>query len=66
MTEPAAGEYLNLKVKSQVLIIKKDGEEVFFKIKKSTQFKKLMDAYCQRQSVVSNYSASCSKCEIPI
>jgi len=24
----------------------KDGEEVFFKIKKSTFFKKLMDAYC--------------------
>jgi small ubiquitin-related modifier len=40
-----APEQLNLKVKSQ------DGEEVFFKIKSSTQLKKLMDAYCQRQSV---------------
>eukprot|EP00825_Cyclidium_porcatum_P042550 TRINITY_DN584_c0_g3_i4.p1 TRINITY_DN584_c0_g3~~TRINITY_DN584_c0_g3_i4.p1 ORF type:complete len:143 (-),score=42.88 TRINITY_DN584_c0_g3_i4:361-789(-) len=38
-------EYINLKVKAQ------DGEEVFFKIKKTTQFKKLMEAYCQRQSV---------------
>ena len=38
-------EQLNLKVKSQ------DGEEVFFKIKNTTQLKKLMDAYCQRQSV---------------
>ena len=38
-------EYINLKVKSQ------DGEEVFFKIKKQTQFRKLMDAYCQRQGV---------------
>ena len=28
-----------------------DGEEVFFKIKSTTQLKKLMDAYCQRQSV---------------
>ena len=28
-----------------------DGEEVFFKIKATTQLKKLMDAYCQRQSV---------------
>lgn len=46
MTEPAPGtEQLNLKVKSQ------DGEEVFFKIKATTQLKKLMDAYCQRQSV---------------
>jgi hypothetical protein len=40
-----AADYLNLKVKSQ------DGEEVFFKIKKATQFKKLMDAYCARQNV---------------
>jgi hypothetical protein len=50
MTEaaPASGnEQLNLKVKSQ------DGEEVFFKIKSTTQLKKLMDAYCQRQSVTS-------------
>ena len=39
-------EQLNLKVKSQ------DGEEVFFKIKSTTQLKKLMDAYCQRQSVI--------------
>lgn len=52
-TQPnAANDQLNLKVKSQVrqwLI--KDGEEVFFKIKATTQLKKLMDAYCQRQSV---------------
>jgi hypothetical protein len=52
MTDAAAGappsEQLNLKVKSQ------DGEEVFFKIKSTTQLKKLMDAYCQRQSV-NNY-----------
>lgn len=46
MSEPTPGtEQLNLKVKSQ------DGEEVFFKIKATTQLKKLMDAYCQRQSV---------------
>ncbi|XP_057969784.1 small ubiquitin-related modifier 1-like [Malania oleifera] len=37
--------YINLKVKSQ------DGNEVFFRIKKSTQLKKLMNAYCDRQSV---------------
>ena len=32
--------------------LRQDGEEVFFKIKNSTQLKKLMDAYCQRQSVI--------------
>lgn len=46
-------DYLNLKVKSQVTFIiavyfLKDGEEVFFKIKRTTQFKKLMDAFCAR------------------
>lgn len=47
MTDAApSAEQLNLKVKSQ------DGEEVFFKIKSTTQLKKLMDAYCQRQSVI--------------
>ena len=58
----AGNEYFNLKVKSQVnslpytekhsfIYILQDGEEVFFKIKKSTQFKKLMDAFCARQQV---------------
>jgi small ubiquitin-related modifier len=28
-----------------------DGNEVFFRIKRSTQLKKLMNAYCDRQSV---------------
>ena len=37
-----APEHLNLKVKSQ------DGNEVYFKVKKTTQLKKLMDAYCSR------------------
>lgn len=26
-----------------------DGQEVFFKIKKTTPFRKLIDAYCKRQ-----------------
>ena len=34
--------HINIKVKSQ------DGTEIFFKIKRTTQLKKLMDAYCQR------------------
>ncbi|XP_074302241.1 small ubiquitin-related modifier 1-like [Silene latifolia] len=37
--------HINLKVKVQ------DGNEVFFRIKRSTQLKKLMSAYCDRQSV---------------
>ncbi|KAF2285715.1 hypothetical protein GH714_007354 [Hevea brasiliensis] len=32
----------------------KDGNEVFFRIKRSTQLKKLMNAYCDRQSVEMN------------
>ncbi|PIA36868.1 hypothetical protein AQUCO_03200083v1 [Aquilegia coerulea] len=32
----------------------KDGNEVFFRIKRSTQLKKLMSAYCDRQSVEFN------------
>uniref|UniRef100_A0A2C9W982 Small ubiquitin-related modifier n=1 Tax=Manihot esculenta TaxID=3983 RepID=A0A2C9W982_MANES len=31
-----------------------DGNEVFFRIKRSTQLKKLMNAYCDRQSVEMN------------
>ncbi len=34
--------HITLKVKSQ------DGNEIFFKIKRSTNLKKLMDAYCAR------------------
>lgn len=37
-----SSEHLNLKVKSQ------DGNAVYFKVKKSTQLRKLMDAYCKR------------------
>ncbi|KAM3382866.1 small ubiquitin-related modifier 2-like [Capsicum galapagoense] len=41
--------HINLKVKTQ------DGNEVFFRIKRSTQLKKLMNAYCDRKSV--NFNA---------
>ncbi|CAI9107424.1 OLC1v1006774C1 [Oldenlandia corymbosa var. corymbosa] len=41
----ASGVHINLKVKGQ------DGNEVFFRIKRSTQLRKLMNAYCDRQSV---------------
>ncbi|CAA2984755.1 small ubiquitin-related modifier 1-like isoform X3 [Olea europaea var. sylvestris] len=40
--------HINLKVKGQ------DGSEVVFRIKRSTQLKKLMNAYCDRQSVEFN------------
>mmetsp|Transcript_1100 Transcript_1100/g.1531 ORF Transcript_1100/g.1531 Transcript_1100/m.1531 type:complete len:93 (-) Transcript_1100:208-486(-) len=38
--KPENPEHLNLKVKSQ------DGNEVFFKVKKTTTFKRVMEAYC--------------------
>lgn len=41
----AKEEQINLKVKTQ------DGNAVFFKVKKTTSFKKLMDAYCKRTGV---------------
>ncbi|KAL5219699.1 hypothetical protein ABZP36_024412 [Zizania latifolia] len=49
--KPVVGEqgggdaHINLKVKGQ------DGSEVFFRIKRSTQLKKLMNAYCDHQSL---------------
>lgn len=38
-------EHINLKVVGQ------DGTSIFFKIKKHTSLKRLIDAYCQRQGV---------------
>ena len=45
---PDNADHLTLKVKSP------DGNEIFFKIKRSTVLKKLMDAYCARQGVNSS------------
>ncbi|GJR29482.1 RNA-directed DNA polymerase, eukaryota [Tanacetum coccineum] len=42
------GALINLKVKGQ------DGSEVFFRIRRSTQLKKLMIAYCDRKAVELN------------
>jgi len=42
--KPAVGA-INLKVASQ------DGNEIFFKIKRDTPLKRLLDAYCERQGV---------------
>lgn len=39
--QPAATEHLNIKVTD-------NASEVFFKIKRTTQLKKLMDAFCER------------------
>ena len=39
---PAQTEHLNIKVTD-------NNNEVFFKIKRTTQLKKLMDAFCERQ-----------------
>ncbi|KAI9839906.1 MAG: hypothetical protein M1819_000098 [Sarea resinae] len=40
--EPAVSEHLNIKVTD-------NNNEVFFKIKRTTALKKLMDAFCERQ-----------------
>nr|OQO23598.1 hypothetical protein B0A51_08100 [Rachicladosporium sp. CCFEE 5018] len=40
--QPAQSEHLNIKVTDS-------NNEVFFKIKRTTQLKKLMDAFCERQ-----------------
>ncbi|CDW91189.1 ubiquitin-like protein smt3 [Stylonychia lemnae] len=47
--KPAGADpHINIKVKAQ------DGTEIFFKIKRTTQLKKLMDAYCTRQGLAVN------------
>ena len=38
-------DIIHLKVKSQ------DNDEIFFKIKRSTQMSKLMEKYCERQGI---------------
>ncbi|KAA6402989.1 MAG: putative SUMO1b protein [Streblomastix strix] len=48
MAEAEKGVHLNIKVRSNT------GEEVYFKIKKNTALKKLMDAYCTRENLVPN------------
>lgn len=45
MTDKDAEDTIHLKVKSQ------ENDEVFFKIKRSTQLGKLMQKYCERQGV---------------
>ena len=40
--KPEGGEHLNIKVTD-------NNNEVYFKIKRTTQLKKLMDAFCERQ-----------------
>ncbi|PIA38098.1 hypothetical protein AQUCO_02800028v1 [Aquilegia coerulea] len=49
-TKPSTDQlvHINLKVKDQ------NQNEVFFRIKRNTQLKKLMTAYCDRQSVDPN------------
>lgn len=42
---PAQSEHLNIKVTD-------NNNEVYFKIKRTTQLKKLMDAFCERQGKV--------------
>lgn len=60
-------ETIHLKVKSQVREhLTKDNEEVYFKIKRTTQLKKLMDKYCERQQVSAflNIDSKPSTCQV--
>ena len=45
MTDKDTDDTIHLKVKSQ------ENDEVFFKIKRSTQLSKLMQKYCERQGI---------------
>jgi hypothetical protein len=45
--DPRAAEHLNIKVTD-------NNNEVFFKIKRTTQLKKVMDAFCERQGKAPN------------
>lgn len=60
-SQPKNNEHINLRVVApvrghshEILTKLQDGGEVYFKIKRSTQLKKLMDAYCDRQSISPN------------
>eukprot|EP00604_Paraphysomonas_vestita_P002566 CAMPEP_0174817740 /NCGR_PEP_ID=MMETSP1107-20130205/262_1 /TAXON_ID=36770 /ORGANISM="Paraphysomonas vestita, Strain GFlagA" /LENGTH=95 /DNA_ID=CAMNT_0016028725 /DNA_START=52 /DNA_END=339 /DNA_ORIENTATION=- len=46
--EEIANETITLKVRDQT------GEEMFFKVKKSTRLQKMMDAYAQRRGISVN------------
>ena len=35
-------------------VVNADGSEMYFKIKRQTQLKKLMDAYCKKQGIARN------------
>ncbi|GKA20351.1 putative reverse transcriptase domain-containing protein [Tanacetum coccineum] len=48
MSDPSLYDMLS---KMRTWFYYKEGNEVFFRIKRRTQFKKLMNAYCDRQSV---------------
>jgi len=45
-SEYKTSKHINIKV------VNSEGNEVFFKIKKNTKLRKLMDAYCKRQGLV--------------
>jgi hypothetical protein len=47
-TDEKKDDHINLRVVSQ------DSNEVFFKIKRTTPLRKLMDAYCQRNSLAND------------
>ena len=58
MTETAAAGGATAGTDAQHIIImvkEQDGTEIYFKIKRSIQLKKLMDAYCNKQGLCTNW-----------
>ncbi len=53
--DPAAAAPADVKAEGSpqvsLKVVNSDGAEVYFKIKRGTQLKKLMDAYCKKQGV---------------
>ncbi|KAM7340641.1 hypothetical protein ACRRTK_001256 [Alexandromys fortis] len=54
-TKPSSEVFETKKEKIiKVKVIAQDGNEIYFKVKMTTQLKKLKETYCQRQGVPSN------------
>jgi len=49
--EPGAAPAADAVAQVSLKVVNADGAEVYFKIKRATQLKKLMDAYCKKQGI---------------
>lgn len=51
MADQPAGEVKPEVPQVSLKVVNADGAEMYFKIKRGTQLKKLMDAYCKKQGI---------------